>query len=164
MDPAMWAVGFPKTMTIEASSSPLNEDSWPAANTVRYQFEAPHGGGPVTLTWYDGGLKPFRPAAIAEAGELPASGGLYIGDEGAIVTAHGGDTTLFPAGRRAQFGKPEADPAARREPLRGVGAGVSGRRRAVVEFRLRGAADRDGAAGERGHPGRQDDRVGQRAV
>jgi predicted dehydrogenase len=107
MDPAMWAVGFPKTMTIEASSSPLNEDSWAAANTVRYQFESPQFGGPVTLTWYDGGLKPFRPAAIAEAGELPPSGGMYIGDEGAIVTAHGGDTTLFPERRRAEFGSPQ---------------------------------------------------------
>ena len=164
MDPAMWALGFPKTMTIDASSSPLNDDAWAAANTVRYRFTAPEGGGAMTLTWYDGGLKPFRPAALAKAGELPESGGLYIGDEGMIVTAHGGDTRLFPEERRAASGKPKQIAAARREPLRGVGASVPGRRGAVVQLRVRGSADRDGAAGQRGRSGRQGDRVGQRAV
>ena len=106
MDPATWAFGFPKTMTIESSSSPLNEDSWAAANTVRYRFNAPEMG-PMTLTWYDGGLKPFRPAAMAESGELPDSGGLYIGDDGIIVTAHGGDTQLFRKGRRADMDHPK---------------------------------------------------------
>jgi hypothetical protein len=90
-------------MRIEASSSPLNDDSWPVANTVRYQFDAPDVGAPVTLTWYDGGLKPFRPASLPPSLELPPSGGLYVGDEGAIVTAHGGETQLFPETRRAAF-------------------------------------------------------------
>ena len=156
IDPAMWAIGFPKTMTIEASSSSLNEDSWAAANTVRYRFNAPDVG-PMTLAWYDGGLKPFWPTAMAEAGELPDSGGLYIGDEGMIVTAHGGDSKLYRKGRCADIELPKsALPRGESHYEEWVRA-CKGGAVAVVQLRIRRSADRDGAHGQRGHPnGRAD--------
>lgn len=105
-DPAIWAIGLPKAMTIEASSSPLSKDSYALANRVRYEFEAPNVGGPVTLTWYDGGLKPFRPVELEPGRELPGSGGLYIGDKGTIVAEHGGESRLIPKSRMADFKPP----------------------------------------------------------
>lgn len=43
---------------------------------------------PVTVYWYDGGIKPPRPPELEEGREWPASGNLYIGDKGKIL----GDT------------------------------------------------------------------------
>lgn len=106
LDPAIWAVGLPKKMTIEASSSPLTKDSYAVANMVRYQFDAPLVGGPVTLTWYDGSLKPFRPAEFEPGREFPGSGGLYIGDKGKILAQHGGDARLIPETRMAAYQPP----------------------------------------------------------
>ena len=96
IDPAMWAVGFPKQMTIEASCSPFNDESYAVANLVRYHFNSADSPEPVTLTWYDGGLKPFRPAALEAGSALPASGGMYIGEKGIIVAPHGGEAQLVP--------------------------------------------------------------------
>ena len=40
---------------------------------------------PLRLTWYDGGLKPPRPAELEPGRELPDSGEMYIGDKGVIL-------------------------------------------------------------------------------
>ena len=107
MDPAMWAVGFAEAMTIEASSSPHFEDSYSVANIVRYRFLPPGRSTAITLTWYDGGLKPFRPAELESGRDLPNSGGMYIGDQGTIVARHGGDAQLIPAAKMEKYSLPE---------------------------------------------------------
>jgi predicted dehydrogenase len=107
LDPAMWAIGLPKKITIEASSSALNKDSYAVANTVQYRFIAPEIGGPVTLTWYDGGLRPFKPSAMEFDKDLPTSGGLYIGDEGIIVAPHGGESQLVRKTKVAKYQAPK---------------------------------------------------------
>ncbi len=106
-DPAMWALGLPKKMTIVATSSPITDESYAVAEEVRYRFEAPNTGTPVTLTWHDGGLKPFRPAQMEPNHELPESGGMYIGDEGVIVAQHGGEARLVPESRMADYQAPK---------------------------------------------------------
>ncbi len=106
-DPAMWALGLPKKMTIEATSSPITVESYALAEQVRYTFEAPNTNQKVTLTWYDGGLKPMRPATMEADRALPGSGGLYIGDERAIVAQHGGEAQLVPASRMAGYQAPK---------------------------------------------------------
>jgi predicted dehydrogenase len=106
LDPAMWALGFPKTMTIEAQSSAVTDESWAVANIVRYRFNAPLTGAPVTATWYDGGLRPFAPAELREV-ELPPSGGLFVGDEGMLLRQHGGLPRLLPENKFASFKEPK---------------------------------------------------------
>lgn len=107
MDPAMWAVGLPTTMSIEASSSRFNDESYALANIVKYRFTPPGSTEPISLTWYDGGLKPFRPAELEPSRELPRSGGMYVGDEGIIVAAHGGDANLIPESKMQNYQAPE---------------------------------------------------------
>jgi predicted dehydrogenase len=107
MDPAMWAVGLPKKLQIEAVSSPLSADSYALANIVKYRFSPPEVDGEITLTWYDGGLRPFRPEALDANADLPGSGGLYVGDEGVIVAPHGGEPQLLPAATAKKFQPPK---------------------------------------------------------
>jgi predicted dehydrogenase len=106
LDPAMWALGFPKAMTIEARSSAVTDESWALANMVRYQFTAPLTGAPVTVTWYDGGLKPFLPEQL-EGMAIPDSGGLFIGDDGMILREHGGEPQLVPESDFAGYTAPK---------------------------------------------------------
>jgi predicted dehydrogenase len=106
LDPAMWAIGLPKQMMIEATPSELTADSWSVKNTVRYRFTAPAVGEPVELTWYDGGLKPPRPAELEEGRALPSNGGLYLGDAGVILAQHGGDARLLPESKMASYRAP----------------------------------------------------------
>ena len=68
-----------------ATSSEVNEETYPLASTVRYQFPARGDMPPVKLTWYDGGLKPDWPDELGEGQRLGGNGALYIGDKGKML-------------------------------------------------------------------------------
>jgi hypothetical protein len=70
---------------ISASSSKVFDETAPLASIVTYEFPAREGMPPLRLFWYDGGLKPPRPAELEPERELPASGNMYIGDKGVIL-------------------------------------------------------------------------------
>lgn len=74
---------YPKS--ISASASKVFDESAPLASIVTYDFPARHGMPPLRLVWYDGGLKPPRPAQLEPGRELPDSGNMYIGDKGVIL-------------------------------------------------------------------------------
>ncbi|MHC4526625.1 MAG: Gfo/Idh/MocA family protein [Planctomycetota bacterium] len=71
--------------TISASASMVFDESAPLASIVTFDFPARQGMPPLRLVWYDGGLKPPRPAELESGRELPASGNMYIGDKGIIL-------------------------------------------------------------------------------
>jgi len=70
---------------ISASASKVFEETAPLASIVTYDFPARDGMPPLRLFWYDGGLKPPRPAELESGRELPDSGNMYIGDKGVIL-------------------------------------------------------------------------------
>jgi predicted dehydrogenase len=70
--------------TVEASSSPLFKETFPAASIVRFEFPAREGMPPVKLVWHDGGLKPPRPEGLEKDRALGEGGTIYIGDKGTI--------------------------------------------------------------------------------
>ncbi|MHC4397122.1 MAG: Gfo/Idh/MocA family protein [Planctomycetota bacterium] len=63
----------------------VKEGTYPRASIVRYEFGARGDMPPVTLTWYDGGLKPARPKELEPERELRNEGELLIGDKGKIM-------------------------------------------------------------------------------
>ena len=71
--------------SVSASASQVFDESAPLASVVTYEFPAREGMPPLRLVWYDGGLKPPRPACLEPGRELPASGNMYIGDKGVIL-------------------------------------------------------------------------------
>ena len=70
---------------ITASASKVFDETAPLASIVTYDFPAREGMPPLRLHWYDGGLKPPRPADLEEGRELPGEGNLYVGDKGMIL-------------------------------------------------------------------------------
>lgn len=81
-----------------------NQETYPSASMITYQFPARENMSPVKLTWYDGGLMPTWPAEV-DVAKIPADGGsMFIGDKGFIVcSTYGGDVQMFPEERFLEY-------------------------------------------------------------
>lgn len=64
---------------------PADLGSYPLANITTYHFGNAKGG-PLTMTWYDGGLMPPTPLAMPAGARMNPDGGvLYVGDRGMLM-------------------------------------------------------------------------------
>jgi predicted dehydrogenase len=121
-DPVFRALKLGAPISVEASSSRVNEETFPLASMVTYQFpartaavqsnnvhargqEGPNAGAiempPIKVVWYDGGLRPARPAGLEEGDQMGDNGRLLIGDKGFIL-----GNRIFPGSRRSEFQAP----------------------------------------------------------
>jgi len=105
VDYPFWALKLGHPTSVEACSTKVNSETAPIASIVRYEFPARGDTPPVELTWYDGGLRPARPAELEPGRELPrGSAVLFVGDKGAMVYQHhGGAPRLIPESRMKQY-------------------------------------------------------------
>jgi len=92
-------LGYPTS--VEACCTLVNDETYPVASRVTYEFPARGDLAPVTLHWYDGGMKPPRPAELEDGRMWDTNGKLYIGDKGKII-----DYRLIPEPRQREYGKP----------------------------------------------------------
>ena len=108
LDTAVWALDLDYPALVEASSTPLNEETTPVAATYHYVFPARGDRPPVDLFWYDGGLRPPRPACLEPDRELPVAGGsLIVGDEGAILSGvWSGSPRIIPEEKMRRYQPP----------------------------------------------------------
>jgi hypothetical protein len=100
MDPVMTALKLGHPTSVEASCSifvptvtwdkPFNNESYPQASIIRYQFPARGDLPPVKMTWYDGGLMPERPAELEEGLRMgdKMGGVIFKGDKGKLMCGH----------------------------------------------------------------------------
>ena len=88
-------LGFPST--IEARSSKMhnqdrgraNQETYPTASEIRFEFPEREGLVPLTFTWYDGGLQPYSDSTseiLELMDDLPVAGCLLIGDKGKLFS------------------------------------------------------------------------------
>jgi hypothetical protein len=68
---------------------------------IRYEFPARQNMPPVTLTWYDGGLRPMRIPELDEGMQMGTNGVLYVGDKGKIL-----DDKILPKALRESYKSP----------------------------------------------------------
>jgi predicted dehydrogenase len=101
MDSVFRALKLDYPLSVQASCTRVNKESYPVASIVTYTFPAREQMPPVTLTWYDGGLKPPRPAELEPGRQLGDGGTLYIGDKGKIL-----DGWIIPETRRREYTPP----------------------------------------------------------
>ncbi len=85
-DPVFRALKLGPPTSVEASSTRVNEETYPLGSTVTYQFPARGELPPVKLVWYDGGLRPPRPEELEEGQPLSPTGAMLVGDRGKILT------------------------------------------------------------------------------
>ena len=119
-DPVFRALKLGAPTSVQASSSRVNKETHPLASMVTYEFPArsaavqannyhvlgqqgASAGGvempALKAVWYDGGLRPPRPAGLPERVKMGANGRLLIGDKGFIL-----ETNVYPETRRKELG------------------------------------------------------------
>jgi predicted dehydrogenase len=94
---------------VYGSSTPVFEDSVPAACVVHYEFPAREGHPPLKLHWYDGGMMPPRPPELEGGEDLDREDGiLLVGDQGKmLVEGWGGRVPrLLPDSRMRDYRRP----------------------------------------------------------
>jgi len=114
MDPIYWALDLKYPIKVNGSSTLSNLYSPPHAQMVQYAFperdkkkkvKMPE----VTVYWYDGGLKPERPAELDPGMMMGDENGgiLFIGKKGKIMTGcYGMNPTLLPLSEMQHFEQP----------------------------------------------------------
>jgi predicted dehydrogenase len=122
IDPVFKALNLRYPVSVQASSTQVNTESAPNASRVRYDFPARDNMPkcampPVTVYWYDGGLKPDRPEEMEDGEALGNLGGgcVFIGSKGKIVCGlSSNDPKLLPAAKFKDYPTPK--PVLRRVP------------------------------------------------
>lgn len=102
LDPVFRALKLGHPLSVQGVSTRLNNETYPQASMVQYEFPARGDMPPVTLTWYDGGLRPPRPVELEDGLRMGEGGTLYVGDKGKIL-----NSLILPASRRQEYKSPE---------------------------------------------------------
>jgi len=109
MDPIFRALKLGHPLSVQASSTRVNTETYPLASMVTYEFPARGEMPALKLIWYDGNLRPPRPPELEEDQEMGANGHLLIGDKGKILSLRGQGRRgfqLIPQKRAKEYGDP----------------------------------------------------------
>jgi len=101
LDPVFRALKLGHPTSVQACCTLVNDETYPVASRVTYEFPARGDLAPVTLHWYDGGMKPPRPPELEDGRRWDTNGALYIGDKGKMLGSR-----LIPESRQREYGKP----------------------------------------------------------
>ncbi len=101
LDPVFRVLKLGYPTSVEACCTMVNNETYPVASRVTYEFPARGDLAPVTVNWYDGGMRPPRPAELENGRRLDTNGALYIGDKGKILNGR-----LLPESRQQEYGRP----------------------------------------------------------
>ncbi len=106
-DPAFMALDLGDPVSVEACSTPVNKYTCSLANMVTYRF-GPRGNlPPVTLTWYDGGLRPPRPIELERTRRMGSNGIIFYGDKGTIMCpGWAGPPRIIPESKMRAYKRP----------------------------------------------------------
>ncbi len=102
IDPIFRALKLGHPSSVEASCSLVNNETYPVASVVNYQFPARGDMPPVKLSWYDGGVKPRRPDELEQDRQLGTNGILFVGDKGKML-----EERIIPESRMKEYDRPE---------------------------------------------------------
>lgn len=87
-------------------SRPTNHpETFPHASIVTWRFPRP-SGGTISVTWYDGGLKPPAPEGWNRAKPLPNDGIFFAGEKGVLWSGFTGKPSLLPESANASYSPP----------------------------------------------------------
>jgi predicted dehydrogenase len=116
MDAAYWALDLGYPTRIVPESTPLFEETAPAASRIEYDFPARGGRSALKVVWRDGNFSPPRPEEVGDESRWPieSSGQIWVGDDGKLFAGiYGENPRLLDAGRDAEI---RANPPAERYP------------------------------------------------
>ncbi len=109
VDQPFWALNLDAPKTIEASSTEMKKESYPLASIVRFRFPARGKMPPVTLVWYDSGLKPPRPDDLEPGRRLGGEDGgvIFYGTKGKLMHGtYAENPRLIPEKKMQEYKRP----------------------------------------------------------
>jgi predicted dehydrogenase len=114
IDPVVWALELAAPTSVRYEGPEPAKETFPAWERIHYQFPgtAHTIGDTIRVVWHDGGKRPPEALAQLPAGAaLPSNGTLFVGQEGTLVTPHGGKAlpALHPQEKFAEYPLPELD-------------------------------------------------------
>ena len=113
MDPAFYALDLGAPSAVDAKTSDLKPESYPAWTILKYEFAANGDRPALTLTWYDGGKMPPNPRDFGPTDKLADNGITFVGDKGTMLCGGwSGAPRLYPESLSKEF-KPPAPTIAR---------------------------------------------------
>ncbi|MFT5302196.1 MAG: putative dehydrogenase [Mariniblastus sp.] len=108
MDPAFWSLELGGPVKVTSQGPAVHALSGPTWMITHFEFGertvAEKKLAPVDVYWYEGTAKPDEEIAA----ELPMNGTLFIGEQGKIAVAHGGQPKLLPENKFVDFKYPDA--------------------------------------------------------
>ena len=102
IDPVARALKLGHASSVQASSTRVNEETYPLGSMVTYEFPARGDMPACKLVWYDGNLRPPRPEELEQDQTMGANGQLLIGDKGKMLGSQ-----LIPASKRKAYQEPQ---------------------------------------------------------
>jgi hypothetical protein len=101
---------------VEASATEPHSETFPQASIVHLDFPATSSRPAIKMSWYDGGLKPPRPAGTTPIDERKfgprGEGVLYVGDKGYILAGFNGEEPrVYPESGKYETPPPTPEPA-----------------------------------------------------
>ncbi|MBG0859016.1 MAG: Gfo/Idh/MocA family oxidoreductase [Bacteroidales bacterium] len=105
-DHAFWSLNLGIPTRLQASSSVFNNEFWPLAEMITYEFPARGYMPPVKVTWFDGGLRAPRPAEMDQG--VRVNSALFLGDKGVLMHGdYGSNPQLVPKKAMEEFVPPK---------------------------------------------------------
>lgn len=105
-DPVLRALKLGSPSSVEAVSTRVNAETFPIGSMITYHFPARGEMPEVKLVWYDGGLRPARPAVVEDGNVMGSNGLMLVGDEGALLTDWDTPWRVVPETRAKEVGVP----------------------------------------------------------
>jgi hypothetical protein len=110
IDTPFWALKLEYPETIEASSTTINDETYPLASIISYRFPSRGNMPSVKLSWYDGGLMPPRPEELEPGRKMGDRDGgiIFIGKKGKLMCGtYGSNPRLIPESKMQEYDLPE---------------------------------------------------------
>ena len=110
IDHPFWALDLGYPDTVQATSTPFNDQTYPMASILTYTFPARKDKPPVKLKWFDGGIMPPRPEELEPGRMMGEKGGgvIFIGTRGKLMcSVYGQNPRLIPETKMKEYNRPE---------------------------------------------------------
>jgi hypothetical protein len=109
-DPVFDAVGLTAPISVRSEGPAPNQWNWAIDSKIEYIFPGtPHTADKtIKVVWYDGAEKPPADVrALLEGDQLPDTGSIFVGTQGAMVLPHVSKPLLYPDKKFKDYQFPE---------------------------------------------------------